>query len=103
MNPERWQQVREALDRAIAVSDEERPGFLDRLCSGDSELRAEVESLLHSHEDAGTEFLQKPALDLASDAAHGSKARMGAESGFISSSNRSAKGAWGRSTALSVP
>jgi len=77
MNPERWQQVREALDRAIAVSDEERAGFLDRLCSGDSELRAEVESLLHSHEDAGTEFLQKPALDLASDAAHGSKARIG--------------------------
>lgn len=64
MNPERWQQVRGMLDRALAVAEPERAQFLDEACSGDSELRAEVESLLQSHEQAGSVFLKKPAFDL---------------------------------------
>ncbi len=40
--------------------------FLDRSCAGDSELRREVESLLSSHERAGTGFLNTPAVDLQS-------------------------------------
>lgn len=67
MNPERWAQVRGVLDAALAVPDAERPTFLDSACSGDPELRAEVDSLLRSHDDAGSVFLKKPAFDLKSD------------------------------------
>ena len=64
MNPERWQQVRELLDRALALQDSERTTFLDQACAGDSELRAEVESLVDSHLRAGSVFLKKPAFDI---------------------------------------
>jgi serine/threonine protein kinase len=64
MNRERWQRVREILDKAIGTPDAERPAFLEETCSGDVQLRAEVESLLQSHHQAGTEFLQEPAVDL---------------------------------------
>ena len=64
MNPERWQQVRQLLDRAIAAPDGQRAALLDAACSDDSELRNEVESLLRSHQQAGSVFLQRPALDL---------------------------------------
>jgi eukaryotic-like serine/threonine-protein kinase len=78
MNPERWQQIRELFDQAIAVSEGERAAFLDSACSGDIELRQEVESLLRSHQEAGSVFLEKPAADLkaalAGAAEHGSRA-----------------------------
>ena len=54
MRPGRWQQVREALEAALAVPAAERPVYLDKVCSHDSELRCEVESLLDSHEKAGS-------------------------------------------------
>ena len=38
--------------------------YLDRNCAGDPELRAEVESLLCSHEAAGGDFLGSPRIDL---------------------------------------
>ena len=66
MNPERWQQVREILDRAIGLSSPERSLYLDKACSPDLELRQEVESLLRSHEQAGTVFLEQPVADLKS-------------------------------------
>ena len=64
MNPERWQQVRELLDRAITAPEDERSTFLETACAGDEELRSEVESLLRSHQQAGTTFLKKPVLDV---------------------------------------
>lgn len=64
MNPERWQQVRAVFDRVVAVPGSGRPKLLDEACSGDSELRAEVESLLRSHDQAGSVFLKTPAFDL---------------------------------------
>jgi serine/threonine protein kinase len=64
MNPERWQQVRDVLDKAISLSESEQIAFLDSVCSNDLELRGEVESLLRSHQQAGTVFLKKPAADL---------------------------------------
>ncbi len=69
MNPERWKQVKLLLDGAIALSPTERQAFLDRSCAGDSELRREVESLLLSHERAGTGFLNTPAVDLQAGSA----------------------------------
>ncbi len=65
MNPERWQQVRGILDIAIALPADGRTLYLDQACSGDAELRAEVESLLLSHEQAD-DFLKNPVVDLRS-------------------------------------
>lgn len=64
MNPERWQRVKQLLDEAIALDDAERRPYLDRACAADFELRREVESLLASHEQAGTGFLNSPAIHL---------------------------------------
>lgn len=64
MNSERWQWVKQLLDEAILVVPEERSAYLDGACGADRELRAEVESLLASHEQAGTNFLMKPAVNL---------------------------------------
>ncbi len=66
MNPERWRQVREVLDCAIALPAGGRPAYLEKTCAGDAELRVEVESLLRSHEQAGNEFLNSPPVDLTS-------------------------------------
>lgn len=46
MTPERWQQVKTALDSVLDASPTQRPAMLDDVCSGDVELRSEVESLL---------------------------------------------------------
>ena len=64
MNSERWQWVKQILDEAILVCPEERSAYLDGACGADSDLRGEVESLLASHEQAGTNFLKKPAVNL---------------------------------------
>src|SRR6266403_2779316 len=66
MNSERWQRVKQLLEEAIALDADERSSFLDRVSDGDSELRREVDSLLSSHEQAGTGFLKTPAVDLKS-------------------------------------
>jgi len=66
MNSERWQQVKQLLDEVILVDPMERSAHLDHSCGRDSELRNEVESLLASHEQAGTAFLKNPALELKS-------------------------------------
>jgi serine/threonine protein kinase len=64
MNSESWQRVKQLLDEALAVDPSEQTSFLDRSCAGDGQLRREVESLLASHEQAGTKFLKVPAADL---------------------------------------
>ena len=64
MKPERWQQVREILASAIALPEAERSAYLDKSCAADPELRSEVRSLLDSHEQAGSVFLNRPAADL---------------------------------------
>jgi len=68
MNPERWQRIKQLLDEAIALEDAERGPYLDRACAADFELRSEVESLLSSHEQAGTGFLNSPAINLKPEA-----------------------------------
>ena len=65
MKPERWQQVRTVFDDAIGIPPVKRDLFLERACAGDDELRHEVESLLAADREAGTRFLNTPAVDLA--------------------------------------
>ena len=61
MTPERWQQVKEIFNSAINYRPEERGFFLSQACSGDENLRKEVESLIASHEQSG-EFIDQPAF-----------------------------------------
>ena len=62
MNPERWQQVKHALDSVLALQSAQRPPYLEKLSSTDPELHREVESLLRSHEQAESSFLRDPAM-----------------------------------------
>src|SRR5439155_591417 len=48
-----------AVDKKTAA---ERKAYLDSACGDDAELRAQVEGLLHSHEEAGS-FLNAPLFD----------------------------------------
>jgi len=62
MNPERWQQIRDVLERALELAPGERSAFLDRACSSDPSLRQEVETLLASSPDVRSSFLQSSTL-----------------------------------------
>src|ERR1044072_2035358 len=64
MTPERWQQVKEIFNSAITYRPEERSSFISNACSGDEELRNEVESLIASHEQSGS-FIDQPAFEAA--------------------------------------
>jgi eukaryotic-like serine/threonine-protein kinase len=61
MTPERWQQVKAALEQAMALCGEPRAACLERLGESDPALRAEVESLLAADEGAGSRFMNTPA------------------------------------------
>lgn len=63
MNPEQWNRVKAILCECLELSPDERKAHLERACSGDSELRIEVESLLESHAEAGEAFLEESILD----------------------------------------
>lgn len=64
MTPERWQQVKEIFNSAIMYRPDERSSFIAQACSGDQDLRSEVESLIASHEQSGS-FIDKPAFETA--------------------------------------
>ena len=50
---EQWQKVKEIVGAVLEREPGERSAFLDEACAHDGELRAEVESLLIAHADAG--------------------------------------------------
>jgi Tol biopolymer transport system component/predicted Ser/Thr protein kinase len=64
MTPERWQEVDKLLEAALEQEAGQRATFLDQVCAGDEELRQELESLLASHERAGS-FLKSPAAQVS--------------------------------------
>src|SRR5262245_18770659 len=64
MKPERWQQVVTIFQAALKREPASRAVFLDGACLADGELRAEVESLLAAHEQAGS-FINTPAVEMA--------------------------------------
>jgi non-specific serine/threonine protein kinase/serine/threonine-protein kinase len=61
LTPERWQRVKDILQACLDTPAARRARFLDEACSGDGVIRAEVESLLASYEEAG-DFLQDSPL-----------------------------------------
>jgi len=66
VTPERWQQIEKVFEAARDYAPEERTTFLERTCTGDEELRREVESLLAHHAQAKS-FIESPAADLIPD------------------------------------
>ncbi|HSM61199.1 MAG TPA: hypothetical protein VK849_10400, partial [Longimicrobiales bacterium] len=56
MDAERFQQAQELLADAMELPPEERSTFLSARCGGDARLRAEVESLLRSADEAEAFF-----------------------------------------------
>jgi serine/threonine protein kinase/tetratricopeptide (TPR) repeat protein len=65
MAPERWQQVKELYDAALAREPGSRAAFLAEACAGDPDLQREIESLLQSNEEVGS-FLSATALKASS-------------------------------------
>ncbi len=63
MDPERWKQVDELLQSALARPASEREAFLRQACEGDEALEQEVRSLLASHQEAGS-LLESPAVEI---------------------------------------
>ena len=63
---ERWHEIKDKLDAILNLAPEQRPAYLEQVSGADPELRRELESLIASHEQAGTDFLNVPppqALD----------------------------------------
>jgi len=64
MNVDQWERTKEILEDALRIEPERRGAFLDSACGPDRELRAEVESLIASHEQAGSQFLAAAAPEI---------------------------------------
>src|SRR5688500_2588748 len=63
MNSDRWQEVKDIVYEALQKPRHERDAFLDKKCAGDTDLRAEADSLLAAHDDAGERF-ESPAAEV---------------------------------------
>jgi len=63
MNSERSQQIDEIFQAALDLAADQRTAYLDQACAGDHDLRAEVESLISSYEQAGS-FIEQPAIEV---------------------------------------
>ncbi len=61
MNTARWERTKQLLDEALKLAPEQRSSYLDSECGEDSQLRAELQSLIASYDEAGSHFLD---LDL---------------------------------------
>jgi len=64
-DPQRWQRVKEIFQGALERKGAEREAYLAECCD-DTDLRAEVDSLLRSYEVAGS-FMESPAVAQAAD------------------------------------
>src|SRR5712691_7498498 len=64
MTPERWQQINELYHDAVELDANGQATFLNQACAGDADLRDEVESLIASHDQAGS-FIAVPAMKVA--------------------------------------
>jgi serine/threonine-protein kinase len=63
-----WEQIKEIFDAALQYKPEDRPAFLDRVCSDKETVRHEVESLLSSFDQAEG-FMDKPLVSDLTQAA----------------------------------
>ena len=64
MSTDRWERTKQILEEALRLAPEQRQSYLDIACGTDVELRAEVESLIDSHDAAGSQFLAVAAPEV---------------------------------------
>ena len=64
MSSERWERTKEILEQALRLAPEERQAYLDSACGADADLRSEAESLIASHQEAGSQFLGAAAPEV---------------------------------------
>jgi predicted ATPase/serine/threonine protein kinase len=64
MSSEHWDRIKEILEQALRLAPAERQAYLDSACRTDVDLRSEVESLIASHGEAGSQFLAAAAADV---------------------------------------
>ena len=65
MDVEQWERTKQILEEALRLAPTQRPCYLDSACGPDGELRVEVESLIASHEEAGSRFLESAPAELS--------------------------------------
>ena len=76
MNPERWQQISRIFKSAISLDDQARAAYVAGQCGSDESLRAEVENLIASHQQASQEnFIGGHAAENAAELLLGDDAR----------------------------
>ena len=61
MDPQRWEQIEDLLQRALDLEPPSRASFLDNQCGTDTDLRSRVEALL-AHEARAESFMESPAF-----------------------------------------
>ena len=66
MDVQRWQQVEAIFQAALEREPGDRSSFLDDVCSGDEDLRSQVEAMLSSDEE-GWSLLEQNAFEAAAD------------------------------------
>ncbi len=66
MDPERWKQIDKIFHAALNRDPSARAAFLAEACKEDDSLRAEVETLIASHEKESS-FFETPPSDLAAE------------------------------------
>ncbi|MGH9905528.1 MAG: serine/threonine-protein kinase, partial [Pyrinomonadaceae bacterium] len=87
MIPERWQQVSQIFEAAIALEPEARASYVKAHCGADESLRREVESLIQSHQKAqNASFIEEHAVEraaplLAADESEAEEVGAGLEEG----------------------
>src|SRR5687767_13055001 len=64
MQQDRWERIKDIFGAAIECASDMRAQMLDQSCGSDSELRAEVDSLLAAHDTSGG-FIDQPAVHAA--------------------------------------
>jgi tetratricopeptide (TPR) repeat protein/tRNA A-37 threonylcarbamoyl transferase component Bud32 len=62
VTPERWQRVKDIFSAASTLPDAERTAYLGEACRDDTDLRAEVDSLLDAHDDKEA-IVDRPAAE----------------------------------------
>ncbi len=62
MTPERWQQIRDVLEKVLELAPTERSAYLNQACQSDPSLRQEVDTLLASSDQVRSSFLQSVPL-----------------------------------------
>lgn len=85
--PDRWDQISQIFEAAIAIEPKERPSYVKAQCGDDESLRQEVEALIDSHQKAESEqFINSPAVEraapmLASEESEAEERKSGLEEG----------------------